>query len=156
NQFPNAPDDRGKAYQREAKDFQDYRSGFAASSGDTPNSIQHFIFGSDQSDLIQGAALDDDLYGGGGADLLIGRKGDDYLEGGTGFDTYALVSGDGNDIALDADGIAVLLRDGKPLSIGIKQSNTQWLLGSTTFTANGADLRIAFGASQDLLTLKDF
>src|SRR5260221_2266141 len=158
NQFPNAPDERGKTYQREAKDFQDRTSGFIASTGANPNSLQHFIFGGAKTDVIQGAGREDHLYAGAGGDVLIGGKADDYLEGGTGFDTYQFRSGDGRDTVLDADGKGILIRDSKAILLAIKQTDSQWSFGSTNFSlaASGSDLDISFAGAGDVLTLKDF
>ncbi|MGH6803283.1 MAG: calcium-binding protein, partial [Methyloceanibacter sp.] len=159
NSFPNAPDARGQAYQREAKDFQDRASGFIASDGSpNRNSQQHFIFGAAGPDVINGAGRDDHLYGGAGSDVITGGQDTDYLEGGKGFDTYRFRANDGLDTILDSDGKGVIIRNGSGLAIGVKQSDTQWSFGSTTFakSTDGKDLEIAFAGSDDKVTVKDF
>src|SRR5205085_7201584 len=96
-------------------------------------------------DVIEGNDQIDDLYGGAGADVLTGGKADDYLEGGTGFDTYRFRTGDGKDTVLDADGKGVLIRNGKAIVLAIKQSDTQWSLGSMTLNVrNPSGVDIAF------------
>ena len=96
NSFPNGPDARRQGYQFEAKEFEDRTSKFVASSGENPNSLQHFIFGSTGRDVIDGASREDHLYGGVGNDEIHGDGGNDYLEGGAGNDM--LTVGDGNSV----------------------------------------------------------
>src|SRR3954469_12888668 len=158
--FPNPPDDRGKAYQREAKDFQDRASTFIASDGSTNrNSDQHFIFGSGRRDKIDGADKDDDLFGGGSGDILVGGRGNDYMEGGAGLDTYVVRSGDGEDTILDSDGRMQLIRNGRKIALGVKVGDSQWVGAGTRFTKSddGKDLIVSFDDNRvDRVTLKDF
>jgi hypothetical protein len=77
--FPNSPEARGRAYQLEARDYQDRESGFVVSTGGDRDSLQRFVFGSRTVDVITGADREDRLYGSGGTDLLWGGKGDDHL-----------------------------------------------------------------------------
>lgn len=158
--FPNAPDDRGKAYQREAKDFQDRASTFIASTGSTNrNSDQHFIFGGGWRDKIDGADKGDDLFGGGSNDILAGGRGNDYMEGGAGLDLYVLWSGDGDDTILDSDGRMQLVRNGRKVALGVKEGESEWLGSGTRFTRSedGKDLIVTFDDNKtDRVTLKDF
>lgn len=47
---------------------------------------RQFLFGSDDSEQLEGASKGDRIYGGDGVDVLIGNGGQDYLEGGNGSD----------------------------------------------------------------------
>jgi len=156
----NAVEARGQAYQLEAKHFEDRVSKFIASDGSpNRNSQLHFIFGGSEADVIEGAGREDHLYGGAGNDFLAGRFADDYLEGGSGFDTYRFSATDGTDTVLDADGKGVLTRNGNGIALGIRQDETHWAFGSTTYTkvANGTDLEITFADNAtDKITINNF
>ncbi|MFN0298752.1 MAG: hypothetical protein ACKVQU_00200, partial [Burkholderiales bacterium] len=103
NEFGNAPDERGRAYQAEAKHFEDLTSKFVVGSGSrNRNSEQQFIFGGVNGDTIDGAGRDDHLYGGAGNDVLNGFAGDDYLQGDAGVDF--LTGGTGNDKLVGGSG----------------------------------------------------
>ena len=152
NAFPNAPDDRGRAYQLEAKDFQDRASGFIASDGSpNRNSQLHYIFGSAVADNIVGAGREDHLYGGAGTDIVTGGVADDYLEGGSGRDVYSYAgssglfgsSNDGDDTILDSDGKGVLrytfaqsgtVRSTAMTGAALKLSDNQWRSPDGKFT----------------------
>ncbi|MGQ0524009.1 MAG: calcium-binding protein, partial [Betaproteobacteria bacterium] len=138
--------------------YGDLASGFAINQNNQRNTESRIIFGTSNSDALLGGSKADKLFASAGDDILTGAKGDDYLEGGVGFDTFRFAAGDGNDTILDADGRGLLIRDGKPIAIGIKLDDTQWQLGSTTFTVtqNGKDLVISYVGSTDKVTLKDF
>jgi Ca2+-binding RTX toxin-like protein len=61
--------------------------------------------GSDFADRIYGLGGDDEIYAGGGNDTLVGGEGEfDYLEGGSGDDTYVYESDDGIDEIFDESG----------------------------------------------------
>ncbi|MFM9886071.1 MAG: calcium-binding protein, partial [Burkholderiales bacterium] len=129
--YKNAPDERGRGYQEEAKDFTDLSSKFTASGG-SPNqdSERHFIFGGDGDDSIDGAGLDDHLYGGRGQDLLIGLAGNDYLQGDAGDDV--LVGGAGDDTLIGGAG------DDKLLDGGLGNDTYIWNAGDGVDTISDA------------------
>ena len=160
NVFPNAPDERGRAYQFEAKHFEDRASGFIASDGSpNRNSQLHYIFGGAQADNIVGAGREDRLYGSAGSDILEGKFAADYLEGGSGLDTYRFSTTDGADTVLDVDGRGVLIRNGGSVTLGVRLDETHWAFGSTTYTktANGTDLEITFADNAtDKITINNF
>lgn len=146
-------------YQMEARRYEDRATGFVATSGPNPNSLQHIIFGTEGVDVIHGPVngREDWLYGGAGADFLAGHYANDYLEGGAGFDVYQFFTGNAVDTVLDTDGRGLLVRNGAPLALGVKISADVWQLGGTTYTRNGADLEVAFaGNSNDRIRVPDF
>ncbi len=152
-----APDARGRAYQLEGKDFEDRASGFVATTGSNRTALQHYIFGTNEADSIVGSDQEDHLYGGAGSDFLDGGASADWLEGGRGLDAYRFRPGDFADTILDTDGVGVVIRAGTLVALGVKTSETQWVLGSTTFTKNGGDLEITFADNAaDRITIKDF
>jgi Ca2+-binding RTX toxin-like protein len=76
---------------------------------DLTTTVNHqVVFGSRNSDSLNGDTLRDHLYGMAGADTLTGNGGNDYLEGGAGHDTYLINPGDGNDTILDTDGLGAV------------------------------------------------
>lgn len=86
----------------------------------TETANHQVVFGSDESDLLTGAAASDSLYGRAGDDRLDGKQGDDYLEGGSGFDRYFYNDGDGLDVIYDSDGSGAVIYNGTPLSGGVR------------------------------------
>ncbi|OGA32302.1 MAG: hypothetical protein A3F75_13230 [Betaproteobacteria bacterium RIFCSPLOWO2_12_FULL_64_23] len=82
--------------------------------------------------------------------------GNDILIGGLGRDTYEFAVGDGADTIIDLDGQGQLIRSGTLIGVGIKQSDTQWSLGGTTFTKNGSELDVTFSDGSDKITIQNF
>ena len=167
--FPNSPDARGQAYQREAKEYLDLASRFVASTGGRADSLQHYVFGGTGADVILGAGREDHLYGGAGTDYLQGKAADDYLEAGLGLDLYNYGVNDGDDTILDADGSGVLRytftdNSGNAQSTviaeaSVKLSETQWTSadGKFAYTKQGNDLVVTInGDAGGSLTLKDW
>jgi Ca2+-binding RTX toxin-like protein len=140
--------------------FLDAASGYDIRLGALFPSTHIYAFGSEGIDVLTGQSLDDHLYGGGGTDFLTGGQGEaDYMEGGTGRDSYRFATGDGADTLLDADGKAVVTRNGKVMRVGLNVSDGVWAFGGATFTRvnDGQDLEIAFADLQtDKITVKDF
>ncbi|MEW6589457.1 MAG: putative Ig domain-containing protein, partial [Pseudomonadota bacterium] len=66
------------------------------------------VFGSTNTDTLDGSGDTDHLYGMAGDDTLTGKGGNDWLEGGAGFDTYVFNAGDGYDTVLDTDGSGIV------------------------------------------------
>lgn len=63
----------------------------------------NFLYGSYESDRIEGRGGDDDLYGNEGDDILAGGAGVDRLDGGRGNNTYLFGRGDGMDVITSWD-----------------------------------------------------
>ena len=80
------------------------------------NAGNDYLEGNAGIDFLNGGENDDILIGGAGDDTLNGDAGNDYLEGGLGIDTYRIVSGEGTDTILDADGFGYIQWDGLVLS----------------------------------------
>jgi len=178
NAFPNAPDARGNGYQLEAKHYQDFSSGFVASTGGPANPLQHVLFGGVASDQLRGAEREDRLYGGLGSDVLAGGYANDYLEGGAGMDVYEYTASsglfggnDGSDVIRDTDGKGVLrysYTDGiqtttvqtKVLAGAVfqrREGGWQSADGKFTYALQSADLAVTInGDAGGGLTLKDF
>ncbi|HEX9875714.1 MAG TPA: calcium-binding protein, partial [Gammaproteobacteria bacterium] len=135
------------------------------SHGSTLNA-REFAPGADPDGSIPEIAIRNVLIGEGGADTLIGGKGNDILLGGTEVDAYVFKTGDGEDIIVDPDGTAKLIRNGYKLAFGVKNSEQgPWKQISNgvevTFTKVGtgdiADLVIDFSDTPtDRITLKNF
>jgi Ca2+-binding RTX toxin-like protein len=98
------------------------------------------VNGAADADLLVGGAGDDSIYGLDGGDVLVGGEGFDYLEGGRGSDVYRFALGDGFDTinAFSEDGtaqdvleLAVLpgqvsvYRSAKDLYIGLSETGEQ-------------------------------
>jgi trimeric autotransporter adhesin len=114
------------------------------------------VLGESGSDVVRGGASTDIVAGGRGADAIEGGTGDDFLIGGEGTDTYLFSTGHGVDRVIDSDGRGRLIRNGRPLALGIGEG-TQWKFGSqTTYTKNGTDLEITFGDGADRIIIKEF
>lgn len=114
------------------------------------------LVGDAAADFLRGGAGDDALLGAHGPDRLDGGTGDDALIGGAGLDQYAFQTGDGGDTIVDGDGKGVVVRNGAPLGVGLKQTDNVWVFAGNTYTRNGSDLEITFADGADKITVKDF
>ena len=123
------------------------------------NGGSNIVIGERSSDYLRGGTGADLIVGGSGPDWIEGGAGDDVLIGGDGTDTYYFKTGHGADYVIDSDGKGALIRDGKPIALGIRISATQWTFDGTTLTAapNGRDLEIAFANNpSDSILVKNF
>jgi Ca2+-binding RTX toxin-like protein len=106
------------------------------------------------------------LVGEEGNDTLEGGKGDDVLLGGFGEDKYIFKTGDGQDIIVDQDGIAEIIRNRTQVAFGYKSGVDEWTQPGTAGVTVSlrklgpgtiADLELVFTDSQtDKITLKNF
>ncbi|MEW5891332.1 MAG: calcium-binding protein, partial [Pseudomonadota bacterium] len=104
-----------------------------------------------------GTTRADLMLGDRAADWVFGDRGDDVLFGGAGHDTYDFLSGDGEDVIVDQDGVGALVRNHQKLALGLNIGVNQWVRGATTFTRDGNDLVIRFADTpSDKITIKNF
>jgi Ca2+-binding RTX toxin-like protein len=107
----------------------------------TGNSLNNFIQGRDQADILSGLDGDDSLFGLGGDDLLLGGAGSDLLVGGLGADRMEGGSGDDTYFVDDAGDVVVE-------QAGEGRDRVQTTLANYTLGANVEDLTfIGSGAS---------
>lgn len=88
-----------------------------------PNQV---VFGSAESESLNGGRFTDRLYGEQGDDTLTGGQGNDYLEGGRGDDFYYYWTGDEDDTILDVDGVGKIFFDEVELGSGERIAPYQW------------------------------
>jgi VCBS repeat-containing protein len=103
------------------------------------------IVGGDGNDFLAGGAGVDQLTGGLGDDRLSGGPGNDApLDGGAGNDTYLIGAGDGQDLAVDTQGV-----NGIQLLGGLTA-------GQVTLQRSGNDLIVLVNGTTDRLTARDW
>jgi VCBS repeat-containing protein len=113
-----------------------------------------FADGGDGNDTLLGGAGNDVLGGGAGVDQLSGGAGDDYLgggpgndlplQGGAGNDTYLFGAGDGQDVAIDTEGV-----NGVQLLGGLTADQV-------TLQRAGNDLVILVNGTSERFTARDW
>lgn len=113
-----------------------------------------FADGGDGNDTILGGEGNDVLGGGAGVDQVLGGAGDDFLgggpgndlplQGGAGNDSYLFGVGDGQDVAIDTEGV-----NGVQLLGGLGE-------GEVTLQRAGNDLLIAVNGTTDRFTARDW
>ena len=154
----------GEAYYPSMGNYEQWNvstgAGVSASARDA-NKTQMFI-GQDGSDTFNGGSKSDLMFGGGGSDTLNGGAGNDKLFGGNGSDTYVFISGDGNDVILDADGQGSITIDGTTIAGGKKLDEGCWInddknyrFSLVTNGSGGTDLVISTNGS-DTITIRDW
>jgi len=125
------------------------------------------LYGDSDADLLSGGAGDDWIEGGEGRDLIDGGPGDDRLDGGDGQDRYLVRTGSGNDTIHDADGTGAIFFDrgaGRllPITGGQREGSGDTyrsIDGSVSYSWSGNpgdDLVVSFGARGDTVTVSGF
>lgn len=140
--------------------YTDLASGYALTLSEvtlpaSSASARQIVFGSDNSEVLEGRSKADALYGDGGADYLRGRLDNDTLEGGTGMDVYEYVgrksfggtlSNDGEDVILDADGKGVLryvFEEGGFAGTGLGAKSTSTIIRDASVRTSGTNWQSA-------------
>jgi Ca2+-binding RTX toxin-like protein len=131
----------------------------------TGNSLNNFIQGRDQADILSGLDGDDSLFGLGGDDLLLGGAGSDLLVGGLGADRMEGGSGDDTYFVDDA-GDMVIEQAGEgrdrvqttlaSYTLGANVEDLTFIgSGPSTLRANTGDNTVTGGAGNDFIYLTD-
>ncbi|MCC8471801.1 calcium-binding protein, partial [Xanthomonas phaseoli] len=138
--------------------------------------VGDYVYGSAESDILQGGTVPVYMYGYGGDDVLEGGAGNDVLDAGYGNDVYRFGRGSGSDIVTNndwstgkrdaivmGDGISVddvaAVRDGDTLVLSIKGTSdsvrvNSYFYADATYGYQVEEVRFADGTTWDIAAIK--